>query len=83
MEGGLRYKSMKALSLMMCCKRQIAVVLLLLFGACSARMSDYDGIGFLRKITEDTLYELRIKQLARKLDGCPCEGAEVWLIASK
>ena len=46
-------------------------------------MSDYDGIGFLRKITEDTVYEPKIKQLARKLDGCPCEGAEVWLIASK
>ncbi|KAI0220407.1 Neuronal acetylcholine receptor subunit alpha-2 [Lamellibrachia satsuma] len=62
---------------MMCCIIHIAVLLLSLFDVCIARTANEDGIGFLRKITENTIYESRVRLLkTKKPNECHCVGGK-------
>ena len=54
----------------------LASVLLSLLGACIAHEDEPDGIDFLQKITENTIYKHRVK-LLRPGSGCLCSVEKV------
>ena len=57
-------------------KMLLASVLLSLLGACIAHEDEPDGIDFLQKITENTIYRHRVK-LLRPGSGCLCSVEKV------
>ena len=59
-------------------KMLLASVLLSLLGACIAHEDEPDGIDFLQKITENTIYKHRVK-LLRPGSGCLCSVEKVGL----